>query len=265
MGRCAFCKQIATLTGEHIWSEWMGELFPNQRHIFRRHMEGEPEIRTWESRQIDVTAKVVCADCNNGWMSNLESQHAKPAMRDLILSDAPVKLFRQRIGSIVAFAYKTAVIGNAMQRKRSDSFPKSVFSSALLRRFKSSLSVPLGFQVWLGCIGTDDIHNGVLRMRYAKAPVGAPNRFKLYACTFGLGRFLLQAVATEWTKSYIRRRNAPFIRQAPEWNTMAIPVWPFIDSRESFPWPPQNHLSDQTMDAFSDRWRRFTVPAMPVI
>jgi hypothetical protein len=30
-------------------------------------------VRTWRSRDIDMTAKVVCEGCNNGWMSDLEN------------------------------------------------------------------------------------------------------------------------------------------------------------------------------------------------
>ena len=33
-------------------------------------------------------ARVVCGDCNNGWMSDLENDHAKPVLTPLITGDA---------------------------------------------------------------------------------------------------------------------------------------------------------------------------------
>src|ERR1700760_4060155 len=104
MSPCLFCPKVATLTGEHIWSEWMSDLLPGERHLFRRQFAGDPNVRTWESNSVNVKAHVVCETCNNGWMSDLESQHAKPAMQELILSDKPVNLTAERIRSIAIFA-----------------------------------------------------------------------------------------------------------------------------------------------------------------
>jgi hypothetical protein len=59
MQRCAFCNRTAKLTGEHVWSDWLNSIFPPSTYFYR------------------LKAKIVCRACNNGWMSNLESQHAK--------------------------------------------------------------------------------------------------------------------------------------------------------------------------------------------
>jgi len=262
MPYCAFCSRSATLTGEHIWSQWMGKLFPEQRLVFRKQLANDPVVRIWETSSVDLTVKIVCEPCNNGWMSDLEAQHAKPAMQDMILSDRPVLLSAERIYSISVFAFKTAVIGYHMERKISPSFPASVFSRSHLRRFATSLRIPAGVQVWIGCIGTDDPRHGLFRMRYAKTPPGFVNGFKLYACTFGIGRFVLQLVATEWTKGSLRRRMVPNVGQNPIWNSMAIPVWPTLG--QAVQWPPSQQMRDDTVNGFSDRWRRFTVPAVPL-
>jgi hypothetical protein len=45
-------------------------------------------------------------------MSELEDKHAKPAMKDLILSDSGVLLQAERLKSIANFAFKSAVIAD---------------------------------------------------------------------------------------------------------------------------------------------------------
>lgn len=243
----------------------MGKLFPDERHMFRRQLAGDPEVKTWEAKELNLKAHVVCGECNNGWMSDLEAKQAQPAIKELILSDSPARLEAKRIGAIAAFGYKTAAVCHAMQRHDSPCFPKDVFSPSRLLKFRSSLTVPSGVQVWLSCVAAEDFRNGVVRLRYARSPVGSPNPFKLYACTFGVGRFLMQIVATEWTKSYARRRSIPVVGQNPVWDDVAIPIWPLPNSTYDVTWPPRKQLRGEAVDAFSDRWRRFTVPTFPIV
>ena len=62
----------------------MGDLLPQERYVFAKQFAGDPVVKIWESREMNAKAKVVCENCNNGWMSDLESERAKPAMRDLL-------------------------------------------------------------------------------------------------------------------------------------------------------------------------------------
>jgi hypothetical protein len=41
MSTCAFCSKAAKISGEHIWSQWMRELFPSKRfRFFQRDESG---------------------------------------------------------------------------------------------------------------------------------------------------------------------------------------------------------------------------------
>src|SRR6516162_2332321 len=80
---CAFCPSTADLTGEHLWSHWMDDLFPGKKRFTSKNEKGEI-IKQWEDASLSWKAKVVCRRCNNGWMSDMESKHAKPAMTGLI-------------------------------------------------------------------------------------------------------------------------------------------------------------------------------------
>jgi hypothetical protein len=72
------------MTGEHLWSVWITKILGlNPYKMLRINEKGE--TNEWKARKLDMKAPVVCARCNNEWMSDLEVQHAKPAMEDLML------------------------------------------------------------------------------------------------------------------------------------------------------------------------------------
>src|SRR5436190_17415875 len=101
--QCAFCPSPAVAHGgEHAWSAWMGRLIVTKG--FRLYSFNEHGLqRIWKKRKLDEKLPVVCERCNNEWMSDLENQHAKPAIKDLIVSDKLVTLNPQRLESIAKF------------------------------------------------------------------------------------------------------------------------------------------------------------------
>src|SRR5882672_4728774 len=103
---CAFCPATAKMTAEHVWSDWMNALFPGEK-IFRNQTDLENEI-VWSGSELDWTVKVVCEDCNTGWMSRMEEFHAKPSMSDLIVGKLDIPIPQSRANSIALFAFKTA-------------------------------------------------------------------------------------------------------------------------------------------------------------
>ena len=141
--RCAFCDKDAKISGEHIWSEWMRELFPAKRFLFTQRNEKGEIVSVWNPPDIDLTANVVCKPCNEGWMSNLESRHAKPSMRDLILGDKGITVSESRARSMAIFAFKTAVVVDHMYRR-----PLPFFSRSIRYRFAKSLTIPENVMMW---------------------------------------------------------------------------------------------------------------------
>ena len=143
MGKeCAFCPSVAKLSGKHVWSEWMNALFPGTKRfqfldILKR--------RNWSANQIDWKAKVVCEPCNNGWMSRIEQEHAKPAMADLIAGKVDIPIPQSRATSIAFFAFKTAVVVEYLSRGRKYHF----FPREVRFRFRQSLDIPPTVNMWM--------------------------------------------------------------------------------------------------------------------
>ena len=119
MKQCAFCLRPAKMTGEHIWSAWIGRLFDDQEIIFYTIERGvKPEDTAhWKSRSIDAKASVVCEQCNNGWMSDLDAE-ASITMSNMIRYGWGVSLLPLGIAIVAAFAFKTAVVVDRASSKR---------------------------------------------------------------------------------------------------------------------------------------------------
>src|ERR1017187_10244882 len=116
MKECAFCEHTGKLSAEHIASDWMKDLFPGRRTAW--FFNRETGVRkNFDSDSMDWTAKVVCESCNNGWMSDIESHHAKPALTPLITGEMDIPINLERAQSMALFAFKTAVILDHSQRR----------------------------------------------------------------------------------------------------------------------------------------------------
>src|SRR5262245_42156015 len=122
-GRCAFCPN-KKLTGEHLWSAWISRLLStrttgynfNRRHTastFRNRSLWADQAHEWQQPTLDQKTNVVCAACNNGWMSQLEHE-AATLLSNVIRDDARLSLLPRGVMSLATCAFKNAVVGSCM-------------------------------------------------------------------------------------------------------------------------------------------------------
>lgn len=111
MGICLFCGESRKLTGEHVVSEWIQKYVPRQHlrtdHTLQRtqalnasQVPFERSTRVRAGDPLSAKFKIVCGDCNSGWMSRIVEQ-AKPHIRPLLLGEWPQlhSAARQRIAA----------------------------------------------------------------------------------------------------------------------------------------------------------------------
>lgn len=70
---CAFCPATANITGEHLWSDWASRVLGPRKYNLHREMPDGRVLR-WATKGLNEKAPVVCGDCNNGWMSDIEGE-----------------------------------------------------------------------------------------------------------------------------------------------------------------------------------------------
>ena len=80
---CAFCGELLTTksrTKEHVWPRWLHNRFQLEKQQFQGIHWGTPWGTSVVSNRIQSFNSLVlggiCAKCNNGWMSELETKVA---------------------------------------------------------------------------------------------------------------------------------------------------------------------------------------------
>jgi hypothetical protein len=237
---CAFCPETAKLSAEHLWSNWMNELFPGKKHFTNKNEHGEIAA-DWSSHKLDWKARIVCEPCNNTWMSDIESR-AKSAMTDFILGkQGPIS--QSCADSIALFGFKSAVIFDHIRRDR-----EPFFSRSIRHGFRESLAIPASVRMFMA--GFLPRGKGHVHSCYHEGALSATDRVKLYVCTYAVGHLVFQVVGQ-------KQGFATVTLQPREFRSFASEFWPWVTDSSS--WPPANVLQKvNDFDSFSSRWRNLT-------
>ena len=122
--KCVGCEKLsaeASRTREHILPQWLASEveMPGVSLKHYRHDESEQRDDLLRDHSLKTfVVKNVCATCNNGWMSRLESQ-SKPILSGLMnLKSTLLQLSDGDRATIAAWAIKTAfMIASAQETK----------------------------------------------------------------------------------------------------------------------------------------------------
>ncbi len=97
MAECVLCGATIgrnTRSQEHIFAQWVRDLFPAERdapqmtYIRKTQMRGgELEVEEWEDTPFNARVKDVCKPCNNEWCDTMDKE-AAPVLTPLILGEA---------------------------------------------------------------------------------------------------------------------------------------------------------------------------------
>jgi len=245
---CAFCPATANLSAEHLWGQWMGRLFPGRKRFTSKNQKGEI-IREWSSDKLDWTARVVCEQCNNTWMSDIESQ-AKPVLSQFILGEAQA-ISQSQADSIALFAFKSAVIFDHIRFDHAPPF----FSRSARLGFRKERAIPATVRMFIG--GYLPRGKGEVLSCYHEGTLSGTEKVVLYVCTYAAGHLVFQVV------SYKQRGFTKIRVQPKNLRSFAVEFWPWVAGGTAA-WPPVGVLQDpQQFDSFSSRWRELTATIGP--
>jgi hypothetical protein len=239
---CAFCTHTGKLSAEHIFAEWVRELFPGKKNQF---YIGGPTNRNerFESEKIDWNAKVVCGNCNNTWMNDIENIHGKPVLTPFITGEIGMPITQEMARSIAIYAFKTAVVANHAARSL-----QPYFSARLRHAFRVDRSLPAGVSIWI-CGIKHHRGNVEVKTNYYATQLSPTYRTLMYTFTCGIGFFVVQVV-------YVKQFGQVRFRPLAGFEDIGIPVWPAILPDAT--WPGRYVLdgSREDFEGFSDRWAR---------
>lgn len=248
--KCIFCDDdAAKITGEHVWSAWIGRLFTSSAYTWKYVDPETGKVQVRDFKTIDFTVNDVCKPCNEGWLSQLEAR-AKLAFSSMIRDPMEFSLLSSGAVLLAAFAFKSAVTATCMNKNR-----EAFFTPAARLRFKNSLQIPIGTQMWLARFSGGAASSGLFsgHVLEPNAPKGSPlYGLEMYAFTYVAGRLVLQVLAPRWADIMKRGRPLPMLRPSTAWNSVSTQFWP----NEGLPigWPPEKNLGDDSINDFVNRW-----------
>lgn len=88
---CVFCGRQGDLSKEHLWPDWLGKMYirkGDEKHTFgsRTYLDRSLErdgVYERPGHLFTLKNRVVCRECNNGWMSEVENE-TKPILLKMI-------------------------------------------------------------------------------------------------------------------------------------------------------------------------------------
>src|ERR1700679_2215251 len=125
---CVFCNASPT-TVEHILPRCLRCALPGEGRLVHewRAPEEESPSKRWTADVVSFTARVVCARCNNGWMSRLEVA-AKPYLSSMIRGVGR-ELYEGGKEAVARWALKTAMMLDYGQEAKFRSIPSEDYTA----------------------------------------------------------------------------------------------------------------------------------------
>lgn len=235
--RCVFCGS-ADLTKEHVWPRWLSEALGGNGPLrFERQGLGD-EPRAWARVSLDVTVGVVCRECNNGWLSDLEDA-AKPLLEPLIRGES-VTLTPEESKTVALWCVKTALLFQYTHPERR-SAPDWHYRWLFEKR-----TPPPNVFVWLAGYSGSYWEGWYLhQLLLLRDPDGIDRseKEKGYCATITAGALVFQVIGLDADSTLDLEKasiHEPYIVQ----------VWPLRDETATLP-PPQL-LHDSALAFFAD-------------
>jgi|HubBroStandDraft_6_1064221.scaffolds.fasta_scaffold00052_50 hypothetical protein len=246
MPACAFCHNPAN-SAEHVWAAWISGILPSTRYNNERK-QGEAR-NTWTTARIDQTARVVCEECNETWMSDLEGR-VKDLLTPMLRDGKKTTLTPEDMWLLSAYAFKQAVIGNYQSLAL---MPEPIFTRAERERFRYALIVPPDVRIWISAFQGRARFSGLSNLRYARSTNDPPplNDLDVYSYTYAAGHLVLQLLAYRWNSVANRGMRVEFPEQPAYWAKACQRIWP--TPNDPITWPLK-YIGQNMIDAFVDRW-----------
>jgi hypothetical protein len=199
-GICVFCEQKG-LTKEHIWPVWSSQYLKPTTNSYIEDLT----LRTGLSSTVNSKSvkekpgttftkkiRVVCRKCNNGWMSDLETD-TKPILSKLIATQNHV-LEKQEIEQLIKWITLKVLVLEHSQRK------DAVTPFFERKAFKESFRMPSNFRIWIAKCGVSGWEGTFWRdastvSTNEELPATGIDK-NIHSITFGFGDLLVHVIHT---------------------------------------------------------------------
>jgi hypothetical protein len=145
---CIFCTNPAN-SKEDLWPIWVLNRVNPREKIRRTIGQNEPYLT--DSRKIRI--KSVCRQCNNNWMSQLETECIP--LIGFLIQDGQCNLDTAQQALVSTWASKIAMVLDS-----TDKNPKQFYLKDECTRLKDLKTIPPNTSIWLGRYFGRSLHAG---------------------------------------------------------------------------------------------------------
>lgn len=232
---CIFCGK-RDLTKEHIFPQWISRTFaklgPGTFDLEMVNDSGLRQPLRWINKKaIELTVKVVCESCNEGWMAALESQ-AIPLLTPLIRGE-PRRLDSPACKILTAWTFKTTLLAEYAYPEAPHFFIDEAAS------FYRDHKVP-SMTVQIGAY-----HGSEYSLRHKMGHVNLVGdrgiHYRGCASTFVIGHSLLHL----WSARFPQAIESVEVAYPPEFMERLLLMWPAPAA--SIQWPPLTLFADSDL------------------
>lgn len=242
--RCIFCGAHST-TREHVWPDWLRRKLSVEeavRHTNVLERGGEVgELRAFDDRPYKLTAKVVCAGCNSGWMGRFE-EDAKSIL-DGMVDRRGRELHAGGQAQLARWALLKAIIFD----HAAPADTRILFPGLYTDLYRCGEPPRDGCRIWLAAYGGKMLgFTGMTSL--ATSTAGQPYAAERNVCvrTFSIGPVIFQVFATS---------NPALTAFDVDWTTVGplppkvVRIWP---PGSSVRWMPAPSLNDDGIVWFAN-------------
>jgi hypothetical protein len=225
------------MSKEHFWPLWAASMFP----VFRDNAYREGKItitektivtgRKFQERQGSVATKkirVVCEDCNNGWMSTLEDR-ARPILEPLLAGN-PIALNQSQQRILAEWITMKIMVAE-------HNTPEDVVIPRTDKEtFKANHTIPAYITIWIGKHNVSGWHTGfykhtaTLSLTPNPPPSALGGRKNVETIAFGFGALFVFVMVSDAggvdLNNFVRVMHLPQLwpeGQTPiEWGTFTL-------------------------------------------
>jgi hypothetical protein len=257
--KCIFCQLPKPMSREHIWGDWLKAYIPPKmnKHSMQAVRVNRPDEPTTGNIYLKAgdplrsKVKVVCVDCNNQWLSDIQNR-AKPFLIPLIRGDRTALGFeaQQRVAAWCAMATQTAEF--------IDRDPNTIAVPQSQRDWlMNNGTVPPGWRIWLADYQRHRwpaqwVHLTLPILEAKDIPDESSTDYVLpntQTTTFVVGRLYVHVMSSVNAEN-IHKWTTMLPRSAP----LLVPLFP---PKESFIAWPAGSLTDMQADAIASAFHLY--------
>ena len=234
---CMFCQREGQrLTREHVYPNWLSKLFSTKLKV-TSEVSGDSIKRTWQSNIFQDKIKLVCGECNSGWMSTIESE-VKGLLTSLAFTHDGHTLIQEDQRKLSLWVQKTVLVINKATGGDFD-IPIGFYEKLYKSQSQpiSNMMVTMGWRMLAK--GTKDEPLATFEIKQVSRAI--PNDKKsaaaiklqvaegklIWAATLGLGNVVFQIVGTNLDGKIEVGGNDSHVRVFPQINTYSEDLeWP---------------------------------------